>query len=163
MMYISLERARNWCKANNKDSIPLDVVALLAVQETVTELNALEELISDLPFEGNYRPQHYLYHVTPTENVERIIKEGLKFSPDGVKRCFIYLSELPYSWVNKDSIDKVSILQVDVSDLEFDKINTCWRPEIDELIFMQEIPPLTKSGEQRFTDVTSVYIDKIKE
>ena len=103
--------------------------------------------------------QKYLFHTTPTENVEKIIKEGLKLNPDGRKRCFIYLSEFPTSWVDKDNSTNISILQVDVSDIDFYHTETYWRPEIDEIMFTQEIPPITKDGKQRFKDMTSTYID----
>ena len=103
--------------------------------------------------------QPYLFHITSSNNVNRIIKDGLKFNPDGRKRCYVYLSERPTSWIDKNNLANISILQVDISDLNFNEIETYWRPEIDEIIFTQEIPPITKDGKQRFKDVTSTYID----
>ena len=95
------------------------------------------------------------------DNIENIIKEGLKRSASNRTTWAVYLSEKPLSWYQ----DGLAILKVDVSGLE--KLEaTTFLPESDEVLFWGDIPPykLTKNGYiNRITDVTDKYVGGKKE
>ncbi len=94
-----------------------------------------------------------LYHVTPPDNVERIIREGLKPGGNERRGFAVYLSEKPLSWWT----DGLVILKVDVSGLKEVKATT-FLPESDEILFWGEIPAwkITKEG---FKNRISIYKD----
>lgn len=103
----------------------------------------------------------YLYHVTQKENVQKIIKEGLKTSASNRTTWAVYLSEKPLSWYQKG----LEILKVDVSGLK-ELEATTFLPESDEILFWGDIPPdkLTKNGWiNRITVVTDKYVGGKKE
>lgn len=98
----------------------------------------------------------YLYHVTKTENAEKIITEGLKTSMGNRTTFAVYLSEKPLSWYQKG----LSILKVDVSGLKELKAST-FLPESDEVLFWGDIPAYKRTKEgwiNRITDVTDKYV-----
>lgn len=102
------------------------------------------------------RRKKYLYHVTPKENVEKILKEGLRRSACNRRTWAVYLSVKPLSWYQ----DGLEILKVDVSKLEKIKATT-FLPELDEVLFWGDIPAhkLTKNGwVERITVVTDKYV-----
>lgn len=75
--------------------------------------------------------KHYLYHVTPKENLESIMREGLKR-----KNGFaVYLSESPYSWWRPD----LEIIRVRITGLRGLKT---FLPESDEILSFEDISPL---------------------
>lgn len=65
-----------------------------------------------------------LYHVTPSENVEAILKNGLLRVHGDVGSAFICLSEKPGSWM----VDGLTLLDVDIEGL-------------DEVCVWGDIPP----------------------
>ena len=96
----------------------------------------------------------YLYHVTKPENVESIMRDGLR---RGGKRrgCMVHLSESPLSWWREG----LRILRVDISGLDHIEANT-FLPKSDEVIFWGDIPPTMDDGKTgRIEDVT----EEIKE
>lgn len=102
------------------------------------------------------RRKKYLYHVTPAENVEKILKEGLRRSASNRTTWAVYLSTKPLSWYQEG----LEILKVDVSKLEDIKATT-FLPELDEVLFWRDIPAykLTKNGwVERITVVTDKYV-----
>ena len=112
----------------------------------------------------NIKRKKYLYHVTAKENVEKIIKEGLRRSASNRTTWAVYLSEKPLSWYQ----DGLEILKVDISGLEELKATT-FLPETDEILFWGDIPSFkrTKNGlKDRITVVTDKYVGskaKLKE
>ena len=77
-----------------------------------------------------------LYHVTPSANVESILKNGLLRVHGSNKSSFISLSEKPDSWMQ----DGLTLLDVDIDGLDC-KI-TSWIPEgLDEVCVWGDIPP----------------------
>ena len=110
---------------------------------------------------GDIKRKKYLYHVTPKENVEKIIYEGLRTSASNRTTWAVYLSEKPLSWYQ----DGLEILKVDVSGLEELKATT-FLPESDEILFWGDIPPYkrTKNGWiNRITVATDKYVGVKKE
>lgn len=104
----------------------------------------------------NIRRKKYLYHVTPTENVEKILKEGLRRSASNRTTWAVYLSEKPLSWHQYG----LEILKVDVSGLEDLEVST-FLPDSDEILFWGDIPAYkrTKNGWiNRITVVTGKYV-----
>ena len=65
-----------------------------------------------------------LYHVTPSENVEAILKNGLLRVHGDVRSAFICLSEKPDSWM----VDGLTLLDADIEGL-------------DEVCVCGDIPP----------------------
>jgi len=99
----------------------------------------------------------YLFHVTSPENVENIIKTGLRRN---VHRptCAVYCSERPLSWYE----DGLEILRLDITGLSNIHATTSL-PEMDEIMFWGDIPPTkqTKDGEKpRFKVVTDKYVGR---
>ena len=77
-----------------------------------------------------------LYHVTPSENVESILRNGLLRVHGDNKSSFISLSEKPDSWMQ----DGLTLLDVDIDGLDC-KI-TSWIPEgLDEVCVWGDISP----------------------
>ena len=75
--------------------------------------------------------KHYLYHVTKTENIPSILRDGLKR-----KNGFaVYLSESPYSWWNPS----LAVLRVRITGLKGLKT---FLPELDEILSFEDISPL---------------------
>jgi len=75
-----------------------------------------------------------LYHVCQLENLESILKEGLK-RPKG--HSMVFLSEDPKSWYKDDGNHVV--LEVDVDNL-YGRFTT-FLPELDEINYWGDIPP----------------------
>lgn len=103
----------------------------------------------------NIKRKKYLYHVTKKENVNKIIREGLRTAASDRTTFAVYLSEKPLSWYEEG----LSILKVDISGLEGLEATT-FLPDTDEVLFWGDIPPYkrTKSGLlNRITDVTGKY------
>ena len=77
-----------------------------------------------------------LYHVTPSENIEAILKNGLLRVHGDVGSAFICLSEKSDFWM----VDGLTLLDVDIEGLDC-KITT-WIPErLDEVCVWGDIPP----------------------
>ena len=76
-----------------------------------------------------------LYHVTPTENVESILKDGLLRCHGDSKSAFICLSEKPDSWMKEGLV----LLQVDIDGIGCDV--RCWGAETDEICVWGDISP----------------------
>ena len=55
-----------------------------------------------------------LYHVTPSENVEAILKNGLLLVHGDVRSAFICPDEKPDSWI----VDGLTLLDVDIEGLD---------------------------------------------
>ena len=105
--------------------------------------------------------KRYLYHTTQKENVEKIIREGLRTSMGNRTTFAVYLSEKPLSWY----VEGLAILRVDVSGLGEMKATT-FLPDSDEVLFWGGIPAYkyTKNGwVSRITDVTDKYVGGKKE
>ena len=77
-----------------------------------------------------------LYHVTPKENVESILKEGLLRCHGEHKSAFIFLSEDPDSWID----DGLVLLGVDVDGLNCRLTRPCI-DHTDEICAWGDIPP----------------------
>ena len=95
--------------------------------------------------------QRYLYHVTEAENVESILKNGLRRDAKR-KTSMVYLSTRPLSWYKNG----LRILKVDVSGLLHIKANT-FLPDSDEVVFWGDIPA-KKGFKRRISDVTDLYV-----
>jgi hypothetical protein len=99
--------------------------------------------------------KEYLYHVTPEENVESIMREGLR--RDAKRRTFaIYLSTEPISWYRGNG---ERILRVDVSGLSYIEVTRA-SDDLDELLYWGDIPPTKHTifgYKPRFKDVTEKY------
>lgn len=75
--------------------------------------------------------KHYLYHVTRPENVQTIMRDGLKR-----KNGFaVYMSENPYSWWTPG----LAVLRVRITGLKGLKT---FLPELDEILSFEDISPL---------------------
>ena len=72
----------------------------------------------------------FLFHVTPKENVESILKDGLKR-----KGFAVYCSEDPYSWWTPD----LAIFKVNIVGLQHEM--TTFLPESDEILIWGNIEP----------------------
>ena len=93
------------------------------------------------------------------ENVEKILKDGLRRSAGNRTTWAIYLSTNPLSWHQEG----LEILKVDVSGLQ--EIMTTFLPELDEVLFWGDIPAykLTSNGwVDRITVVTDKYVGRKK-
>lgn len=104
--------------------------------------------------------KRFLYHVTPPENVESILRNGLKRGGGIQTASAVYLSEKPLSWYTSG----LSILRIDVSGLK-EMHATTFLPDSDEVLFWGDIPAwkLTKKGlVSRITDVTDHFRDTTK-
>jgi len=77
-----------------------------------------------------------LYHVTPSENVESILKNGLLRCHGDHKSAFIFLSEDPDSWID----DGLVLLDVDVDGLKCRFTTPCIE-NTDEICVWGDIPP----------------------
>lgn len=98
----------------------------------------------------------FLYHITPKENVPKIIQEGLRKSAGNRTTFAVYLSTKPFSWYTEG----MRILKVDISGLSCTPATT-FLPESDEVLFWGDIPPWkhTKKGcVPRITDVTEKFV-----
>lgn len=73
--------------------------------------------------------KQYLYHVTPKENAQSIMVDGLKR-----KGFAVYLSEKPYSWY----VPGMSIFKVRITGLKHKM--TTFLPESDEVLVWGDIP-----------------------
>lgn len=71
-----------------------------------------------------------LYHVTPVENVESILQNGLKR-----KGFAVYCSEKPYSWWKPG----MAIFKVRVTGLKCDM--STFLPESDEVLIWGDVSP----------------------
>ena len=79
--------------------------------------------------------RRYLYHSTPSENVESILREGL-IRGGHIKRGFaISLSQDPLQWWRPG----MTILSVDIVNLIGEWSD--FLPESDEILFWGDIPP----------------------
>ena len=74
-------------------------------------------------------PKQFLYHVTPVENVQSILQNGLKR-----KGFAISLSEKPYSWYKPE----LAIFKVRITGLNHEM--TTFLPESDEILVWGDIP-----------------------
>lgn len=109
---------------------------------------------------ANIKRKRYLYHTTKPENVQKIIREGLRTSMGNRTTFAVYLSEKPLSWYEEG----LEILKVDVSGLEEMKATT-FLPDSDEVLFWGDIPPYknTKNGWiNRITVVTDKCVGSKK-
>lgn len=70
-----------------------------------------------------------LYHVTPQENVQSILREGLKR-----KGFAVYCSEKPESWYR----DGMAIFKVRITGLKSEM--TTFLPESDEILIWDDVP-----------------------
>ena len=77
-----------------------------------------------------------LYHVTPREKVESILKDGLLRNHDGQKSAFVFLSEDPDNWM----VDGLALLRVDVDGLNV-RLTTPLIENTDEICAWGDIPP----------------------
>ena len=77
-----------------------------------------------------------LYHVTPSANVESILKNGLLRCHGDHKSAFIFLSEDPDSWID----DELVLLDVDVDGLKCRFTTPCIE-NTDEICVWGDIPP----------------------
>ena len=71
-----------------------------------------------------------LYHVSPHENIENILREGLK-----AKDSFICVSRSPDSWKTKD----VTVLEVNIKGMEDIRMSTFPVDETDEILIWTKI------------------------
>lgn len=77
-----------------------------------------------------------LYHVTPVENVESILENGLLLNHGYHTGAFICLSERPDSWMK----DGLALLEVDIGGLDY--TITSWKDEgLDEVCVWGDIEP----------------------
>lgn len=74
--------------------------------------------------------KHFLYHTTPKENVESVLKNGLKR-----KGFAVYCSEKPYSWWKPD----LAILKIRLTGLKHPM--TTFLPHSDEILIWGDINP----------------------
>ena len=74
--------------------------------------------------------KRFLYHVTPKENVNNILRNGLT-----KKRFAVYCSEKPYSWWTPD----LAIFKVRITGLKCEM--TTFLPESDEVLIWGDVPP----------------------
>ena len=74
-------------------------------------------------------PKLFLYHVTPAENVQSILRDGIKR-----KGFAVYLSEKPYSWYTPGA----AIFKVRITGLKHEM--TTFLPESDEILVWGDIP-----------------------
>lgn len=77
-----------------------------------------------------------LYHVTPQENVEAILRVGLLRCHGEYKSAFICLSEYPDSWMQ----DGLVLLGVDVAGLNV-RLTKPLIENTDEICVWGDIPP----------------------
>lgn len=73
--------------------------------------------------------KQFLYHVTPRENVQSILREGLKR-----KGFAVYCSEKPYSWYQNG----MAVFKVRIAGLK-SKMTT-FLPESDEILIWDDVP-----------------------
>lgn len=76
-----------------------------------------------------------LYHVTPPENVDLILKNGLLRCHGDYSSAFISLSEHPDSWMQ----DGLVLLEVDIDGIGC-MVRT-WGNDLDEICVWGDIPP----------------------
>ena len=78
--------------------------------------------------------KQFLYHVTPQENVQSILQNGLKRGGNSGRGFAVYLSEKPYSWYTSG----LAIFKIRITGLKHDM--TTFLPEIDEILVWGDIP-----------------------
>ena len=78
-----------------------------------------------------------LYHVTPNENVETILKEGLLRCHGDYKSAFICLSKNAESWMQSG----LALLGVDIEGMDRKLIRQWPENETDEINVWADIPP----------------------
>lgn len=74
--------------------------------------------------------RQFLYHVTPQENVQSILRDGLKR-----KGFAVYCSENPHSWWQPN----MAIFKVRITGLKHEM--TTFLPESDEILIWGDINP----------------------
>ena len=79
--------------------------------------------------------QKYLYHWTPTENIENILKKGLLRNGSGQQHIAIYLAENPMTWKQPGQ----TCLKVQIEGLTEEM--TTFLPEQDEILYWGDIEP----------------------
>ena len=78
--------------------------------------------------------KRYLYHVTPSENVQSILRDGLIRGGGQRRAAAVYMSEKPLTWWGPG----MKILRVDTKDLMGEWSD--FMPESDEILFWGDIP-----------------------
>lgn len=78
--------------------------------------------------------KQFLYHVTPKENVQSILRDGLKRGGNSGRGFAVSLSEKPYSWYALG----LAIFEVRIGGLKHDM--TTFLPESDEILVWGDIP-----------------------
>lgn len=79
--------------------------------------------------------KQYLYHVTEPENVQSILRTGLRRDGSRRRTIAIYLSENPRSWYQPGKV----VLRVRIEGLTGDM--TTFLPEQDEILYWGDIEP----------------------
>ena len=78
--------------------------------------------------------KQFLYHVTPQENVQSILQNGLKRGGNSGRGFTVSLSEKPYSWYTSG----LAIFKVRITGLKHDM--TTFLPGSDEILVWGDIP-----------------------